>query len=231
MKKQIQLFVLIFSVSVLASCSFTNKTGSASNFNKKHYNRGFVKKKKQSKEKTTVLHKIEKEAAIFNDTKEMQTTTEKNVVENKADVFEHLQKDIESKKEEMLVLKENASSKKEEKKYEKAYNKLERVEKMIRKFEPKFLAKSTAYDYDDDDYSRGEKKGIASLVLGAVGFFFGFLILNIAAVVLGSKAMKESDSNSDGYLYGRIGRILGFVGIGLLLFALLLIILFLLLAF
>jgi hypothetical protein len=65
--------------------------------------------------------------------------------------------------------------------------------------------------------------GLASLVLGILGFVALPLIGSILALVFGYQSRNEVRANPDVYRddYGQVGRILGWVGVGLAALALL----------
>lgn len=234
----INLFMMIFVSAVFfSSCNYTKNTSTAKSFSKKHYNRGFVKIRNNSSEKSQesvrYAENISKKEVIANiehiaETKEISASTEFNHELNSNYVTEFVINNLASTKENILAEKSKATTVAEIKKADKALEKLNKVESMIVKRAPKIAERAefaSASAIPPSSRSAAERKGLSALVLGAVGLFFGFLAVNIAAVILGKKAMNMSTAGTQAYEQGRIGRILGWVGIAIAIFFFLLLIL------
>ena len=214
--------LLLISMIALQSCS-----SNFSAFSKRQYNTGFAKYKKSDKKENSAnvsiaasKDEVINEANTLAETKDYVATTEEVVTETKMDadfVKQLVVENFASTKTALLEEKANATTEKELKKADKAIAKLEKVESMLNKYAPKIAENAAIASNPLAPAGRdeAERKGLSALILGAVGLFFGFLALNIAAVILGKKAMNLSSSGSTAYTHGRIGRILGWVGIGL----------------
>jgi hypothetical protein len=242
--KQIKRFSISFLMMILGasviftSCNYTKNTSTAKSFNKKHYNRGIVKIKNNTVERnneTVAYNDISKKEVIANiehvaQTKELAASTEANAEVSKTYVAEFVINNFASAKEGIIAEREAATTAKEIKQADKALKKFERLEAMVAKHAPRIaeradMASAAAIPSGDNDPGYG--RGLASLIIGALGLFFGFLVLNIVAIALGNRAMSLSDPTSQGHRFGRIGKILGWVGVGLAILALLLLILIL----
>lgn len=232
--------MIFVSAVFFSSCNYTKNTSTAKSFSKKHYNRGFVKIRNNSSEKSQesvrYAENISKKEVIANlehvaETKEISASTEFNHEISSNYVTEFVINNFASAKEKIVAEKSMATNASEIKKADKALNKMDKIEAMILKRAPRIAEKadmaSAAAIVPPANRDAAGKRGLASLILGAVGLFFGFLAVNIAAIILGNKAMRDSSSGSDAYRFGRIGKILGWVGVALAIFAFLLIILIL----
>jgi hypothetical protein len=234
----LSILMLILGVTIsLSSCNYTKNTSTAKSFNKKHYNRGFVKIKNNTADKTSenvaYAENISKKEVISNiehvaQTKDLSASTEVQSEVSGSYVAEFVINNFASAKEELIAEKAAATNAKDAKKADKALNRIEKLESMIVKHAPR-IAEKAEMASAASEHSGGKdgayRRGLASLILGAVGLFFGFLALNIAAIALGNRAMSLSDPNSQAHRFGRIGKILGWVGVALAIFALLMVIL------
>jgi hypothetical protein len=229
--------ILLVSLMALQSCSSNFST-----FSKRQYNTGFAKyKKSDKKDHTETLSKKESKEAIVEETvalaetKDYVASTEAIVEETNIDanyVKQLVIDNFASTKTALLEEKANAKTEKEVKEAEKALAKMQKIENMLNKYAPKIAEKAAiASNPPAPGKSRAEKMGLAALIMGAAGLFFGFLAVNIAAVIVGKRAMEQSSYGSSAYTQGKIGRILGWVGIGLFLLFFLIFLLVVLAAF
>ena len=163
---QIKSLVLILAIGLaMNSCSYTKSTGSASNFNKKHYNKGVVKYKASKKSNTAVLSQdIEAEKLSRKDKKEEVKTQITQYIESKDLMASEGEAPVEYTKEAMIdkikgnftesknlltAKKEAASSAKEEKKIDKKIQRVERFENILAKMSLKMESKLTVSIYQN----------------------------------------------------------------------------------
>jgi hypothetical protein len=242
-KLQSALLIMALAFS-LNSCSYTRSTGTSSNFNKKHYNRGIVKQAINKKEKTEVLaennpeeklsKKEQKEALKIQvqqyvDGKNLSASNaEAPFDESSASLVEKVQGNFNEAKLNLAESKETASPK-ESGKIDKKIRKIEKFEAMISKVSAKMEAKMTP----DPDAITPPGSGVTGLIGGIFGIsglvlafipIVGFLglLLCLSAIILGAIGLKGSKRG-----WAITGIVLGIIGLLLFFVALLLIFSFL----
>lgn len=209
-------FLIIALALSLNSCSYTKNTGTANNFNKKHYNKGFVKNKSSKKEHTEVLasnsseeklsKKEQKEALKvqvqqYVDSKNLTASSEEAPIEqSNASLVEKVQENFSSAKENLVEAKATASAK-ETKKIDKKINKIDKFQNMLTSVSAKMEAKMTP---DPDAIAAPGGRDLLGLlggIFGIVGFVFAAipyawflgLLLCIAAIILGALGLNSSN--------------------------------------
>lgn len=240
---QIKSLVLIVAIGLaMNSCSYTKSTGSASNFNKKHYNKGVVKYKASKKSNTAVLSQdIETEKLSRKDKKEEVKTQITQYIESKDLMASDGEAPVEYTKEAMIdkikgnftesknlltAKKEAATSAKEEKKIDKKIQRVERFENILAKMSLKMESKLTP---DPDASPAAADKGLLGLlggIFGIVGLTFSFLpiigylglLLCISAIILGALGINGSNKGwaIAGIALGALGFILALTFVVLL---------------
>jgi len=245
LKIQSALLVIALAFS-LNSCSYTKNTGSASNFNKKHYNKGFVKNNSSKNEHTIVLasnaneeelsKKEQKEALKvqieqYVKSKSLTASSEGAPIEQSSEsLVEKVQGNFSSAKENLLEAKETATGK-EANKIDRKLNKIEKFNNMLSNISSKMEAKMTP---DPDAIAPPGGRDVMGLLAGIFGivgvvftavpyvWYFG-LLLCIAAIILGILGLSGNRTGwaITGIVLGALGFLFFFL-FALLLFALIL---------
>lgn len=238
---RIQSIFLILAIGLsMNSCSYTKNTGSASNFNKKHYNKGIVKHKSSKKDKTVLasnnvkvekLSKKEKKEEVkaqieqYIVSKDLTASNGEAPVEySKETMIEKIKGNFTESKNILTAKKEEATSTKEQKKIDKKIQRMEKFETMLGKMSMKMEDKLTP---DPDAINAAPSgKGLMGLlagIFGIVGFTFAFLpylgylglLLCLSAIILGALGLSGENRGwaLAGIILGALGFLLFFVAL------------------
>jgi hypothetical protein len=239
---KIQSVLLIIALALsLNSCSYTKNTGSAGNFNKKHYNKGFVKNKSIKKDDTEILATNAKEEKLskkeqkealkvqveqYVNSKGLTASSEDAPLEQSSSAMvEKIEGNFSSAKANLTEAKLTATAK-ESNKIDKKINRIEKIENMLGKISSKMEAKMTP----DPDAAPPADRGLLGLLAGIFGIagltlafvpYIGYLglLLCITAIILGVLGLQGDRSG-----WAIAGIILG--ALGFLIFFLALLVLF-----
>lgn len=235
LKIQSALLIIALALS-LNSCSYTKNTGTANNFNKKHYNKGFVKNKSFKKDDTAILatstdeekisKKEQKEALKIQleqyvNSKSLTASSEEAPIEQSSEALvEKVQGKFSSAKANLLEAKETATVK-EANKIDKKLNKIDKFNGILTKISSKMEAKMTP-DPDAVAAQGGrDLMGLLGGIFGIVGFVFAAvpyawylgLLLCIAAIILGALGLSGKNRGwaIAGIVLGSLGFLLFFL--------------------
>lgn len=178
--------ILVASLVLLSSCSFTKQTGATKQFSKKHYNKGLFlgKVKLKEYENTHRNETIETSSIEVLQGAIASTSVEGNILDYTPVLS------LKSTQKEPKLITEIKTSK--------------------RSPNPKYVDEIKT---PSSGRTKVQKQVLTSLILGGIGLFFGYIGIPIAATILGHKGVKASAENSEEYRRAKIGRTLGIIGI------------------
>lgn len=235
---KIQSILLIMAIALsMNSCSYTKNTGSASNFGKKHYNRGVVKHKTVKKDNTELLSqngeveklsKKEKKEEVkaqieqYIESKDLTASGGEAPVEySKENMLEKIKGNFTASKELLIAKKEEATTSKEEKKIDKKINRVTKFETKLSKMSMKMEDNLTPNPDAAVPPANRDLFGLLGGIFGIAGAAFAFvpylgylgILLCLSAIIFGALGLSGNNRG-----WALTGIILG--ALGLIFFAL-----------